>query len=72
MKYTIKLYYTTGIICVHTVTKDHTVTAEDTSLIQTLLEILNDGVLHFIDDLGTEIYFHGTYYITSKEGHNGY
>jgi len=48
------------------------VTLYDDSEVQTLLEISNFGVLHLIDDSGTEIYYKGTYLISSKEGYYEY
>jgi len=72
MKYSVKLWHAPGLSCMHSVTKDKTVTLEDGSTVQTVLEISNHGVIHLIDDSGTEIYYNGTYFISSKEGHYGY
>lgn len=72
MKYIVKLWHVPGLNCSHSVTKDKMVTLEDNSIVHTVLEISNHGILHIIDDAGTEIYYNGTYFITSKEGNYEY
>jgi hypothetical protein len=53
-------------------TEDKEVTMEDGQKTKTVLEIFQSGTLHLIDDSGVEIYYNGTYFITSKEGHHEY
>lgn len=72
MKYLVKLWQPSGICYSYYVTKNKMITLKDGSIIQTLFEISNFGVIHIIDDSGVEIYSNGIYFITSEEGHYEY